>query len=359
MRLLLVIFLLGACAPRPGYQIVPPSDAGRIYPVFFAASRSEDETGPFGFSRSEIVQYGQVDVSIPPDHQIGKIEVAAKSNPEKTFALVGQSAFSDPQAFRNSLRKALRSSAQGEVVIFVHGYNTTYPEGLFRTAQIVHDFGFKAVAVHYSWPSRGNPMGYAYDRDSALFARDGLERLIADVRAAGARDVLIVAHSLGSHLTMETLRQIEIAGRGQARRQVDAVVLISPDINIDVFRSQAARIGRLPDPFFIFVSKRDRALALSARLTGERNRLGNVQSIERVADLDITVLDVTDFKGDAMNHFTVASSPTLIAMLANLPDVAALISGDQSGRVGLVRGAVLTLREATEVVLTPVSAIAP
>ncbi len=46
-------------------------------------------------------------------------------------------------------------------MVFVHGFNNTFADGLHRTAQIRHDFEIPGVAVHYAWPSAGNALGYA------------------------------------------------------------------------------------------------------------------------------------------------------------------------------------------------------
>ena len=100
----------------------------------------------------------------------------------------------------------------GEAIIFVHGYNSNFAEGVYRIAQFAHDLQLPGTVVLYSWPSAAEPLGYAYDRDSALFARDGLESLIHEVAHAGAKRILLVAHSMGSGLTMEALRSAAIRG---------------------------------------------------------------------------------------------------------------------------------------------------
>jgi len=80
--------------------------------------------------------------------------------------------------------------------------------------------------------------------------------------------IILVAHSMGARLTMETLRQLELSRPGWSARALDGVLLISPDVNIDVFRSQAARFQTWPEPFVIFASRQDRFLRISAALRG-------------------------------------------------------------------------------------------
>ena len=115
-----------------------------------------------------------------------------------------------------AIQRAFARDKRGDrdAVIYVHGFNNTFSEGLYRIAQLSKDLDMPGVTAHYSWPSAGNPLGYVADRDSSLFARDGLERLMQEVVASGAERIVLVAHSMGSALTMEALRQIATGNRG-------------------------------------------------------------------------------------------------------------------------------------------------
>jgi esterase/lipase superfamily enzyme len=212
------------------------------------------------------------------------------------------------------------------------------------------------VTVHYSWPSAASPFGYVHDRDSALYARDGLEKLFNEVVAAGADQVIVVGHSMGCLLLMETLRQMDIRDSAKLQRHLRGVIMLSPDIDVDVFVSQAATFRQLPDPFIIFSSQNDRALRLSAFLTGEPSRLGNLTDINRVAEFPIRVVDVGAFSTGS-GHFDVGDSPELIALLNDIGSIQAAFDSDNAGRVGLLPGIVLTARSATEIVLTPLEAV--
>ena len=170
---------------------------------------------------------------------------------EEDFVVTQADQFRDATAFRAGLRAAVAAqpAEAREVMVFVHGFNNTFADGLYRTAQIRHDFEIPGVAVHYSWPSLSLPFGYAYDRDSALFARDGLEQVLREIARTGSHNMVLVAHSVGSELLMESLRQLRIAGAHDIIDRISGVVLMSPDIDVQVFRSQAARLSPLPEPF--------------------------------------------------------------------------------------------------------------
>jgi esterase/lipase superfamily enzyme len=332
---------------------------GFVTPIYVGTTRALDpESGIYGSGYSETVNFARFDVSIPPDRAVGEItwpEQGSRPDPRTDFVTTRVQGLNGDGAFAGDLRRVVRGpdNPNREVVIFVHGFNTTFSEGLYRLAQLSRDLELPGTIVHYSWPSIANPLGYVRDRDSATFAREGLERLMEEVQAAGAKRIYLVAHSMGSSVAMEALRTISIRGNRKLLDSVGGVVLISPDLDVQVFRTQAHAIGRLPDPFVIFGSRRDVFLGLSGRLTGETERLGNLSDVSRLADLKITYLDVSNFS-EGTGHFNVGNSPALIRLLDRVVDVNRALEGDQRSRVGLLPGAVLTVRRATQVVLAPV-----
>jgi esterase/lipase superfamily enzyme len=358
-----VVIVLAACAPR-GFITVSPDAAvtGDVIPVFIGTTREYDPaTETFSFVRSETLTYGRFDISVPPNRDAGEIAFPGRRgppDPTTDFLTTARVVTPDPQSFEADLRATLQRRPAGarETVIYVHGFNNTFAEGLYRLAQLSHDLELPGVAVHYSWPSRAAALGYVYDRDSALFARDGLETLIRSVNAAGSERTILVAHSMGTGVLMETLRQLAIAGDRATLDKIAGVVLISPDLDVDVFRAQARTIGQLPQPFLIVGSDRDRYLTLSARITGESERLGNLSDVRRVADLEVTYLDVSAFATGG-GHFTVGDNPALIRLLGGIDRLDAALARDQRTRRGLLPSVVLSVRNATEVILAPVTVI--
>ncbi len=316
-------FALSACAG--GAQLVSFDDAtragGRIVPILVASSRNVESNGKLGSKRGDTLAFGRFDVSVPPDRQIGSLQLPQFGvNPRHDFATVNNEIFASEDLFRSQLRAQLigRPKGRRNAVIFVHGYNTGYEDGLYRFAQFYNDVGLDDVPVHYSWPSAQNILRYGYDRDSMLFARDGFERTLREVIAAGAERVLLVAHSLGSMLVMETLREIAIAHDVTMRSRIGGVILVSPDIDIDLFRSQAKRIGKLPQPFVIFSSKQDRVLQFAAAEVYGNTRVGALPMDGALSDLDVSVIDVSNYAQDWLNHDTAITSPAFLKIVRNM-----------------------------------------
>lgn len=361
--ILALALLIAACAPRGAMTLDPAARGiGAEQVIFVGTNRApEADATRFGRGRSEDDRYRRYVLSIPPERAPGTLTWpprGAAPDPQRHFVTLDERAYADAAAFRADLGAAMRVSRRGqrEVVVFVHGFNTNFAEGVYRVAQLAHDLQFPGTTVHFSWPSGGSALGYVYDRDSALAARDRLEALLTEIAAAGADRILIFAHSMGAHLAMEALRQGRLADRPFMRR-VQGAALMSPDIDVDVFRTQAKVVGRLPQPILVFSSQRDRALSLSSLIAREPNRLGNLTDVSRVADLEVVFLDVTAFS-TGLGHLTPGSSPQLIAMLNRAQEIDRAFNSDAESRVGLLPGAILTVQNATRIIVSPVLGLA-
>ena len=356
--LFFIVLTLTACMDRSQTVIMPAAlEFGTLHKVFVATRRQADENGWYSAKRARVSGYSEISVSVPPGHKRGEVELGFKDpDPQAHFTVATRQDSDDRSQFRRALSRhiAAKPPKGREVTLYVHGYNNSYLDGVFRSAQIMHDFSLTGTAVHYAWPSDANPLGYAYDRDSVLFSRDGLEDLLRDVVASGASRVIVVAHSLGTMLTMETLRQIEIGTPGWSKRNLSGLILISPDLDIDLFKTQADRFAELPQPFAIFVSNRDRALMLSARINGDTHRLGTLTEPDELADYPVTLLDVSEFATESgLRHFTPGTAPSLIALLSQSSDLDRAFQRDQAGRSGLLSGTAITVRNATTLILSP------
>ncbi|WP_162300888.1 alpha/beta hydrolase [Alkalilacustris brevis] len=350
--MIILVLLVSACGPDKVLTKLPDTDVEtRIVPVYVSTSRALDETG-FGAGRSEELRFGRFDISIPPQRDPGSINWPPRSrqaDPARDFLVANARLYPDPRAFRHALAPAL-ARERGESIVYVHGFNTGFAKGLYRIAQLTADLDLPGVEIHYSWPSAARPLGYVHDRDSALYARDGLEALLDNLAAAGSGKIMLVAHSMGSLLAMETLRQMAIRDN-PTLRNLAGVVLLSPDIDVDLFHAQAREIEDLPQPFILFTSHRDRALSLSARLTGRPDRLGNIGSVAEIADLEVLVLETGEFSV-GLGHMDPGSSPAMLELLRNAAAVSTVFE-DDGGRLGFLPGTVLTIRNATEIILAP------
>ena len=320
-----MIALLGAmsaCGGGPqtlGLDVTAPAAQATIEPVLVATSRAPDADPlvMFNGERSRALSYADLAISVPRQREPGSIAYPGdRPDPKRQFVTVAAGRLDNGDAFRAALdaRLAERGGAR-TVFLFVHGYNVSFAHGVFRHAQIRHDYDVPGIAVNYSWPSAGKLPLYLYDRDSMRFAIDGLIEALDQIARTSAGKVVLLAHSMGTQLTVEALREMSLKGRSDLLRRLEAVILAAPDIDDDVFDLLYRDIDPLPDPFIVLVSRRDRALQASERLRGGHPRLGEGANLDELRANGVTVIDLSDVKdGGRGSHATFARSPTLIAM---------------------------------------------
>ena len=314
-RLVLVLItalMLAACAGRPGPGSLVTTHAtapgAKTHEILVATTRARDTTPGSLFSgeRADALDHAIATVSVPPDHKPGSIEgpPTPPGDPAKDFTL-RSAGYIDDAGFRAELERQLakRPKGQREVFLFVHGYNTRFPEALYRTVQLAHDSGMPHVPVLFTWASSGDVTGYLYDTNSATIARDSLEKTLRLLASSSAEKINVLAHSMGNWVLMETGRQIRISGKPLPAHKIGLMAMAAPDVDVDVFKAQLRRTGKPERPYIILVSRDDRALAASRLIAGGRERLGAYGDEEELARLGAVVIDLTDVKGDdPVNH---------------------------------------------------------
>lgn len=190
----------------------------------------------------------------------------------------------------------------GDVLIYVHGFKQTFETAVLDAAHLSDGIKFRGRTMAFSWPSKAGLFDYAYDRDSAMWSRDNFERVLSSlVSAPGAGRVHIVAHSMGTMLTLESLRQLYGRYGDTVTSKIGAVVFAAPDIDMDVFSSAIQRIGPLAGKITVIASTNDRALALSGQLAGGMTRVGAAEKAA-IAQLGVRVIDASAEGWGIINH---------------------------------------------------------
>jgi esterase/lipase superfamily enzyme len=248
----------------------------------------------FGHERQARTQLARVGVSRPDTSYVGMARAAWS----------GQRQVRSVALDARGPAEALPAAAAGrEALLFVHGYKESFESAVLTTAELTDGVGFAGQPIVFSWPSRAALFDYGYDRESALFSRDGLEEaLTALLSDGGVPRLHIVAHSMGTLLTVETLRQM-FARHGDAMAgRLGAVVLASADIDLDLFAASLERLRSIVPKITVISSTSDRALAVSRRLAGGVSRAGGATR-EELEALGVRVVDASDHGGwGAIKH---------------------------------------------------------
>jgi len=371
------LLALAGCAGRPEGVLVP---SGKVAPgvstvdLLVATTRAPSRVPGVLFSgeRGSDIELREITVSIPPDanRKVGQVQWPSKlpADPMKDFSTVSVEPLDAARAGRVWLDRNLPKSRR--VLVFVHGFNNRYEDAVYRFAQIVHDSKTDAAPVIFTWPSRASIFDYSYDKESTNYSRDALEELLrAVVAKPEVGEVTVMAHSMGTWLAVETLRQMAIRD-GHVPKKIQQVILASPDLDVDVFGQQLRAIGKDRPHFTLFVSRDDRALTLSRRISGNVDRLGQINPAEEpyrsmLEKQGITVIDLTALKsGDRLNHGKFAESPEVVRLIGNRLIDGQAVTDSQVGlgeRLGAVAlGTAQTVGSAASIVVsTPIAVFDP
>jgi len=304
--------LLGADPAAP-----PPAGVAAKHEIFVATTRKKaaEQSVVFDRTRSDTLAFARVGVTVPKGHEIGRIERAkdgVPGDPAKDFTATDLTIYDSGRAFTTAV-----SQQNSRVLVFVHGYNTGFDDGVYRVTQIAQDTQYPGAPLLFSWASGARTRDYVYDKDSSTAARDDLETtLVMLSKTPGIKSIDIIAHSMGNWLAMETLRQLAIGGNRDLGGKLGYVVLASPDIDVDIFKKQMARYGKPDKPFVVLLSDDDKALRFSSLIAGKEARVGDDANANELADLGVTVVDLSATEsGDKLNHAKFADNPVLVQLL--------------------------------------------
>lgn len=208
--------------------------------------------------------------------------------------------------FASAINEMLERSDRRTITLYVHGYNSEFTRNVVLTGEFWHYMGRDGVVVCFDWASHGGILSYAVDKANADFAVWQLRRLLEFLAdSTDAEQINIIAHSAGSAVTVEALRQISLmhydepSATLRASYRIGRVVLAAPDMDLDT--TWSARVDgsmRVVDAMTIYASRHDRALGFASRLfAGTRlgNSVGRLYNDVREAMLatDTQLVDVT------------------------------------------------------------------
>jgi esterase/lipase superfamily enzyme len=125
------------------------------------------------------------------------------------------------------IRTALESAKSKSLLLFVHGFNTTFADAALRTAQIAYDLRFPGIAMFYSWPSAGRSWGYLHDEESTQLAKSIFDRLLDDLSLMASNEIYLIAHSMGNRIVGNTMAsRVE---QGKPVSTIREILLGAPD----------------------------------------------------------------------------------------------------------------------------------
>lgn len=308
-----------------------------LVPVFYGTDRTRADNKDrldYDGTRGRRLELGQAIVSVPKVHQVPNIErpwalripyfdvtiYEEDEDPKKHFVMQNIKAVSR-EDFLNLVRARLATSStfKDQAFIFIHGFNTTFENGVYRTAQIAHDLKFDGAPFLYSWPSGGGVASYTYDRESSgqstPYMRDFVKLVLNDT---GAKAVSVIAHSMGNQPILQVLRDLKRSTPDDVI--ISQVILAAPDVDRDNFENIAKEILGLAKGVTLYVASNDQALQYSRRFHGGVARAGDVPEEGPVTIDGIDTIDITAASTDSLgyNHSGYAENNALLKDIGKL-----------------------------------------
>jgi esterase/lipase superfamily enzyme len=262
-------------------------------------------TGVYGNRRGEL-HYGLAQVSVPKQRRTGEFNtpfalyiIQLPEDPEKHFVVTELKENRD--AFFAELKSKVAASADRNAFVFIHGYNVPFADAVKRTAQLAVDLKFAGAPICYSWPSQGDLADYLQDSTNAELAAYKLKQLLTDLNAqSGAKEIHLVAHSMGNDVLTRALKELGKDALGQTDCVFREVLLTAPDIDTELFQTEILpAFLSTKQRITLYASANDKALNESFRWRGSP-RAGlageHLLVVKGIETIDVTGLD-TDFLG--------------------------------------------------------------
>jgi esterase/lipase superfamily enzyme len=303
----------GACGVTDGLVtsgIAAPGSRAAVdrEPVLLVATtrRPTAERPWFGSQRGRGLTFAEARVS-PPDRSITG-RVASMVTGDWSVASV------EKTQGENAASAFVNAAVGRDVLMYVHGYRESFETAAVSASQLSSGVGFRGATALFTWPSGSGTFDYGYDRESAMWSRDAFEDLLQALAASpsGGR-VHIVAHSMGTLLTLEGLRMLRASGGEAAMARIGSIVLAAPDIDLDLFTRGIERLGPDAKKITVISSTNDRALAISSRIAGGVRAGGaEREKLERLEGLGVRIADASEYGGGGLgiiNHDLFLSNP--------------------------------------------------
>ncbi|MGN8048392.1 alpha/beta hydrolase [Curtobacterium sp. 22159] len=303
--------------------------------VYFGTDRAGASGTDFFDGRrdpNDAMHYGIATIDVPESHRIGRRrrlsigwrKLSWSGAPRLTSVIPLSLASFDAEIDREI---AALGANERRIVVFVHGFRTSFRNAMVTTGQLAADLGIAGVTAAFSWPSANKLHEYRRDRAEARSSADHLVDFIVDLtQRTGVESVDVIFHSMGNYLFANAASAL-VGALAAVGRRLGAVVLAAPDVTPSEFSSVAGLRPMLSSYGTMYATKRDLALGLSGAVRRSQ-RAGTLPPV--VTHRHVDTVDATLVNESFIGHAYHVGSRAVIA------DIFHAIQGDSpTARFGL------------------------
>jgi esterase/lipase superfamily enzyme len=158
------------------------------------------------------------------------------------------------------------AASTNSALVYIHGYNTSFEDALYRAAQLSYDTGFDGAAFLYSWPSAARVTQYLADVANAEWSGGHLQEFLDLLGSRCDFDSIhFIAHGLGVIPLMNGLQRMKVTNPSSC--PIGEIVLVAPDIGADVFDHLCPIVRPLARGITVYSSRDDKVLKVAASLS--------------------------------------------------------------------------------------------
>ncbi|MEM8838831.1 MAG: alpha/beta hydrolase [Pseudomonadota bacterium] len=300
--------------------------------VYYGTNRHKAEDAishwAFGPDRGSELLLGFTDISIPKNRIAGTIDrperwnflsiplpIKESESIEKHFVEYETKELSESEFKKEVAKAAVSEAAEKSAIIYIHGFNNTFQDAMFRAAQLGEDLKFDGLVFAFSWPARGGVNDYVTDLDSAWLAVEYLDQFLDLIAEEDdIKKVHLIVHSMGNALLSHLVQRNGTRLSKQQGKLIDQLILAAPDIDREVFREVSEHFKRHSEAVTLYASSADIALHVSEQIRGEYPRAGDVPDagpliIDGIDTMDVSVVESGLF---GLKHSTYGDSDQVI-----------------------------------------------
>jgi esterase/lipase superfamily enzyme len=313
--------ILNGSPPIVVSPVAPPPFDPRVVEFLFATTRKSQTDGnsvTYTGDRSPTINFGVASIRIPEDHKIGRIEVPfnwtvlgfriveGSTNENKHFTIRKVVALTSEQ-----WGSIVRAKSPKRALIFVHGFNNSFQDALFRNAQMIWDLQYPGLSVLFSWASGGEGGDYFYDQVSANLARSDFIKVLTLLKYDyEIEEVDVIAHSMGNLVVLDALSNY---AQTTNPTRIGELIMAAPDVDQDQFVQMVPQVHKITKGMTLYASSADKALALS-RIPARVPRAGDVPAGGPVVLSDLETIDITAVGDEifGLNHSEFATNRVIM-----------------------------------------------
>ncbi len=221
--------------------------------------------------------------------------------------------------FQAVIQNLLKTSHQRRLLVFVHGFSTSFEDALQASASIAFHGAANVPSwnepiVAFSWPANANAIDYLGDATAEQYSEDDFRDALTNIsKASGGAPIDVVAHSMGAELVFKTLTRL-----GPNAPRIGHVFFVAPDLDLMLFQRDYKKMLRNIDSLHVYVSRYDDALKASTCVNGVQ-RLGLADGLGPLPSYSgVEIIDASNVEPGTAHHTYVTESPLVGIDIANV-----------------------------------------